>query len=117
MQADMLEKQNEQQREYFAQLLKKEQDTRQFRHDLIAELLELKNYCEKEEYDRLDAYLAEMLGSISEISKRQYDVGNDIVNTIINYYFLPIQESCHVSVKGYMGEEQEVSQRDLCIIL
>lgn len=117
MQADMLEKQNEQQREYFEQLLKKEQDTRQFRHDLIAELLELKNYCDKGEYHKLESYLAEMLGSISEIGKRQYDVGNDIVNTIINYYFLPIRESCRISVKGYMGEEQTISQRELCIVV
>lgn len=117
MKAEVLERQNEQQREYFEQLLKKEQDTRQFRHDLIAELLELKNYSEKGEYIKLNAYLSEMLGEISEISKRQYDVGNDIVNTIINYYFLPIRETCNIKVKGYMWEEQEVSQRDLCIIV
>ncbi len=117
MKAEVLERQNEQQREYFEQLLKKEQDTRQFRHDLIAELLELKNYSEKGEYIKLNAYLSEMLGEISEISKRQYDVGNDIVNTIINYYFLPIRENCNIKVKGYMWEEQEVSQRDLCIIV
>lgn len=116
-QAEMLERQNEQQREYFEQLLKKEQDTRQFRHDLIAELLELKSYSENGEYGKLDDYLAEMLGEISGISERQYDVGNDIVNTIINYYLLPIGETCKIKVKGYMYEEQKISQRDLCIIV
>ncbi len=117
MQVEILERQNEQQREYFAQLLKKEQDTRQFRHDLIAELLELKSYSESGEYGKLKEYLAEMLGEISGISERQYDVGNDIVNTIINYYFLPVRETCKVTVRGYMYEEQAVSQRDLCIIV
>lgn len=117
MQAEILEKQNEQQREYFAQLLKKEQDTRQFRHDLIAELLEMKSYAESGEYGKLNDYLTEMLGEISGISERQYDVGNDIVNTMINYYFLPIRETCKITVKGYMLEEQTVSQRDLCIIV
>lgn len=117
MQAEILEEQNEQQREYFEELLKKEQDTRQFRHDLTAELLELENYCTKGEYDKLHIYLKEMLGSISEISKRQYDVGNDIVNTIINYYFLPIRDTSRILVKGYMQEEQAVSQRDLCILV
>lgn len=116
-QAEVLERQNEQQREYFEQLLKKEQDTRQFRHDLVAELLELKNYSENGEYGKLDRYLAEMLGEISGIGERQYDVGNDIVNTMINYYFLPIRETCKVKVKGYMREELAVSQRDLCIIV
>lgn len=38
----MLEKYNEQQREYFEQLLEKEQKTKQFRHDIIAELVEIK---------------------------------------------------------------------------
>ncbi len=116
-QAEILERQNEQQREYFTKLLQKEQDTRQFRHDLIAELLELKSYSENGEYAKLDGYLSEMLGEISGISERQYDVGNDIVNTIINYYFLPIRETCKVRVKGYMREEQEISQRDLCILV
>lgn len=116
-QAEILERQNEQQREYFEQLLKKEQDTRQFRHDLAAELLELKSYSENGEYGKLNDYLAEMLGEISGISKRQYDVGNDIVNTIINYYFLPIRETCKVKVKGYMYEEQKISRRDLCIVV
>ena len=117
MKAEVLERQNEQQREYFEQLLRKEQDTRQFRHDLIAELLELKNYFEKGEYIKLNDYLSEMLGEVSEISKRQYDVGNEIVNTIINYYFLPIRTTCNIKVKGYMWDEQEISQRDLCIIV
>lgn len=116
-QAEILEKQNEQQREYFVQLLKKEQDTRQFRHDLIAELLEMKNYAEHGDYAKLNEYLTEMLGEISTISERQYDVGNDIVNTIINYYFLSIRESCKITVKGYMAEEQNISQRDLCILV
>ena len=74
-------------------------------------------YCAKGEYDKLHLYLKEMLGSISEISKRQYDVGNDIVNTIINYYFLPIRDNSRILVKGYMQEEQAVSQRDLCILV
>lgn len=117
MQVEILERQNEQQREYFAQLLKKEQDTRQFRHDIIAELLELKSYSESGEHEKLKEYLAEMLGEISGISERQYDVGNDIVNTIINYYLLPARERCKVIVKGYMYEEQAASQRDLCIIV
>ncbi len=38
----VLEKFNEQQKDYFEQLLKKEQGTRQFRHDIIAELMQIK---------------------------------------------------------------------------
>lgn len=42
----VLEKFNEQQKDYFEKLLKKEQGTRQFRHDIIADLMQMKNFCE-----------------------------------------------------------------------
>lgn len=61
----ILERFNEQQREYFEQLLEKEQRTRQFRHDIIAELIQIKNYEDRKEYEKLGSYLDEMLSDIS----------------------------------------------------
>lgn len=116
-QVEVLEEYNEQQKEYFEQLLKREQDTRQFRHDIINELLEMKTFCDGADYERLHDYLREMLGAISEISNRQYDVGNDIVNTILNYYLQPIQNECSITVGGYMDDNLEISQRDTCIVV
>lgn len=116
-QVEVLEEYNEQQKEYFEQLLKREQDTRQFRHDIINELLEMKTFCDGADYERLHDYLREMLGAISEISNRQYDVGNDIVNTILNYYLQPIRNECSIIVGGYMDDNLEISQRDTCIVV
>ena len=80
----ILERFNEQQREYFEQLLEKEQRTRQFRHDIIAELIQIKNYEDRKEYEKLGSYLDEMLSDISSISKYDYDVGNEIVLSLIH---------------------------------
>lgn len=113
----ILEDFNEQQREYFEQLLEKEQRTRQFRHDIIAELIQIKNYEDRKEYEKLGSYLDEMLSDISSISKYDYDVGNEIVNTILNYYLLPIKDKCKIEVKGYISDSLDIARRDLCILV
>lgn len=113
----MLEKYNEQQREYFEQLLEKEQKTKQFRHDIIAELVEIKNLNDSKEYNKLDEFLEDMLNEISSISNSDYDVGNEIINTILNYYLSPIKSACKITVKGYIPDELSITRRDLCIIV
>lgn len=113
----ILERFNEQQREYFEQLLEKEQRTRQFRHDIIAELIQIKNYEDRKEYEKLGSYLDEMLSDISSISKYDYDVGNEIVNMILNYYLLPIKDKCKIEVKGYISDSLDIARRDLCILV
>lgn len=117
VQNELLEKYNEQQREYFTKLLEKEQETKQFRHDIINHLLELQSYCKNANYDDLNQYLKSMLGEIKDIREKQYDVGNDIVNTMINYYFLPIKDTCRISVKGQIGAVKQMEQKDLCTII
>lgn len=116
-QKEMLEIYNEQQKEYFSKLLEKEQETRQFRHDIMNHLLEIQYYCENEKYNSLRDYLKEILGEIKNIREKQYDVGNDIVNTMINYYFLPIKDTCSITVRGQMGELELMEQKDLCTII
>lgn len=117
MRAELLEEYNEQQRLYFEQLLQKEQETKQFRHDIIAELLQMQNYLEKGEEEKLSEYLNEMLQGISLVSKSDYDVGNEIVNTMLNYYLNPVKNQCDIRIKGYVSDELDVDPRDLCIVV
>lgn len=112
-----VEKYNEQQREYFTKLLEKEQDTRQFRHDIIWHLVAMEELCEQEDYEKVKEYLNSLLTDVQRISNAQYHVGNDIVDTIINYYFQPIQDICSIKVEGSMGEEQLILQNDLCVLI
>lgn len=79
-------------KKYFEQLLLKEQDTKQFRHDIISELSQIQSFLEKDEYEKGKEYISEMLMGISQISKASYDVGNEIINTVLNYYLIPLEE-------------------------
>ena len=45
-----------------------------------------------------------------------FDVGNDIVNTIINFYMQPIKNDYNIEVSGYMGSAIEIAERDLCTV-
>lgn len=115
-QKEFVEQQNELQKEYFLQLLEKENKTRQFRHDIIDHLLELKSCCNRKAYDELDSYLTDTLGVIKKISTQNYNVGNDIVNVILNHYLVPIERHCDIEVKGFISEDLPIMQRDLCTI-
>ena len=114
---EMSEKYNEQQREYFTRLLEKEQDTRRFRHDIINHLIVMQDIASKKMGSQLEEYIGELLQDISGEQHKQYDVGNEVVNTILNYYLLPLRDRCDIKVTGYMGELQKISQKDLCTIL
>ena len=116
IQKELAEIQNEQQRQYFLQLLEKEEETRKFRHDVINDLVEMQSFCENQNYEQMKAYLESTLGSIQEISKSSYDVGNDIVNTVLNYYLSPLKEKYQIEVTGYIAEKLSMEQRDLCIL-
>lgn len=117
LQNEMSEKYNEQQREYFTRLLEKEQVTRQFRHDIINHLIVMHEIASKEHSEQLDKYIDELLQDINNEQYQQYDVGNEVVNTILNYYLLPLKEECDIRVDGYMGELGGVSSKDLCTIV
>lgn len=108
---------NEQQKEYFGQMLKKEQDTRKFRHDIVNHLLVVKSLFQKNEHINAESYIAELLEDISSISAKQYDVGNEIINVIINYYFVPLSKEADVKVSGYIGETEHISQKDMCALV
>lgn len=112
----LAELQNEQQREYFQQLLNKEEETKKFRHDIVDDLLAMQNYCKKQDYDKLEMYLKSTLGVIENISKENYDIGNDIINTVLNYYLKPVRLDYVVEVSGYVDDKLPIEQRDLCII-
>lgn len=117
LESGMLEQYNEQQREYFEELLQKKQATRQFRHDVISDLLQIQNFCERDESQKAQEYISEMLQEITNIGKKGYDVGNEIINTILNSYFTPVEKICDIKVKGFVEDEIAVSQRDLCVVV
>ena len=115
-QKELAEIEKRQQRDYFLQLLEREEETRRFRHDIINDLLEIRNYCENKNCGQMKHYLEKTLGVVQKISQSSYDVGNDIVNTVINYYLRPLKETCTIEVNGYMSEKLSIDERDLCVL-
>lgn len=116
-QRDLLEQYSEQQKQYFEDLLKKEQDTRQFRHDITAHLLQIQNFCEKGDHKAAEQYIRELLDEITLINRKGYHVGNDIIDTLLNTYLSPLASECRIKVKGYAGPETGISRADLCVIV
>jgi len=116
-QRDFLEQYNEQQKKYFEDLLRKEQETRQFRHDITAHLIQIQNLCEKGDYKEEKQYIEELLDEIILVNKKGYCVGNDIIDTILNTYLSPIASFCTIKVKGYVDCEIGISKKDLCVIV
>ncbi len=115
-QKEITEIQIKQQKDYFDQIIAKEEETKKFRHDIINDLLELKNYCDNHDYDQMEQYLAKVTGVITEISKKSYDIGNEVVNTIINYYLNVPDRPFRVEVNGHMPETVLIDERDLCLV-
>ena len=116
MKSDMEREYSQQQREYFLHLLKKEEETRRFRHDVVNHLICIQNAMGNANYQEVNAYLSDILFEIDRINCKQYDIGNEVVNVILNYYLIPIQDKCEISVEGYLGELENISQMDMCTI-
>lgn len=114
---EMAEYYNEQQREHFTRLLDKEQNTRQFRHDIINHLVVMEELCGQSKYEDVQEYIKKLLDEVNHISHFEYSVGNDTINIILNYYLLPIKEECQIEVTGSMGKEDKISQKDMCTVV
>lgn len=116
MEKNLVETQMVQQRYYYNQLLLKEEETKRFRHDVINDFLEIKSFCDNKEYEKMGDYLEKVTGAVIKLNKKHYDVGNDIINTILNYYLLPINEENEVTVSGYLSDCLSIDDREICIV-
>ncbi|SHH07811.1 GHKL domain-containing protein [Butyrivibrio fibrisolvens DSM 3071] len=116
IQKEITEMQIRQQREYFERLLEREEETKKFRHDIINDLLELHNYCENHECQQMKQYLEKVTGVVTGISNKSYNVGNDVINTILNYYLIPLKEKYDVEVSGMLSNNISIDDRNLCVI-
>lgn len=115
-QKELVETQISQQKEYFMQLLQKEEETKKFRHDVINDFLQMQSFCNNHECLQMQHYLEQITGTVKKISQKNFDVGNNIVNTILNYYLVPLRDKHEVNISGCMAEKIAIADRDLCIV-
>lgn len=103
------------QKQYYLSLLDKEKETRKFRHDIVNHLLAI--YTKMKDGKSVEAcrYIEELQGELLEIKKINYDVGNDMINAILNYYFT--DKGKKIKVEGYLKEIIQIKETDLCVII
>ena len=56
------------------------------------------------------------MGELKDISSYTYDVGCDILNTLLNFYIPQIKPEAQIIIKGKLGEIDDFSQKNICTI-
>lgn len=106
---------NEQQNAYFKELLKKENETRRFRHDYRSQLMVIHSLIEKDEIESLKKYCQQLCEN-KVVIEQIYSVRNEIADIILNYYLKSIQENASIVVLGSMPAEI-LSETETTIII
>ncbi|MCI8489447.1 MAG: GHKL domain-containing protein [Lachnospiraceae bacterium] len=101
---------------YYKQALKKEIDTRKYRHDMVSHLIYVQDILSRHKVDDAQRYLASILGGFKKIQSTYYVVGNEMVDTIMNYFFGMLSENVSIDIKGKCPVSIEMEDTDICTI-
>lgn len=101
-------------KKYYTTLLERESDTRKYRHDMGNHLICLENLLQEENYEAMKNYLGQMQEQMLKIQKRNYSVGNDILNILTNHYIARLDDNANVTVTGHIHTEMD--EMKLCTI-
>lgn len=107
---------SKQQREYFHILLEKETETKKFRHDMTNHMLCLYNMAVEKDMEGIQTYLTDILHVFLQINQKEYNVGNETLNVLLNYYLAPVREDCRIEVDGAFGETLHIPHMEICTI-
>lgn len=102
---------------YYEMLLEREEETREFRHNISNHLICLKEILEGGNLTVAQEYLTDMNFSISQINKKYFSIGNDVMDAIVNYYVQQLDKDVILSVKGVCLHSLEISDMELCSII
>ncbi|MCM1162451.1 MAG: GHKL domain-containing protein [Roseburia sp.] len=99
---------------YYKELLQKDNETKQFRHDMLNHLACLIGYLEDGENERAMEYVQEMTGVARNFSKRVL-TGNDTIDIVAADVFRQEKE-VKLDWVGRFPKESVISDMDLCIL-
>lgn len=108
--------QNKVQKIYYEALLKKEEETKHFRHDINNHLIYIKELAEENNNRDIVNYIDNIVIDIKKIENIGYFTGNKVVDIAMNYYFCELNKNIKVNITGYMEDEIGVNKVDLNII-
>lgn len=101
---------------YYNQALKKEIDTRKYRHDMINHLIYVQDILSRNKIEEAQRYLISILGGFKKIQNTYYVIGNEMVNTIMNYFFGMLPDDVLVDIKGKCPVKLDLEDTDICTI-
>lgn len=106
----------EEQKNYYQRLLKKEEDTRKFRHDMENHFLCIEELVNREDLIGVKRYLQNMSGQMEKIRNMVYTMGNDLFDLILNDKISCLERETKVIVRGEFVQKLNVSDMDICVI-
>lgn len=104
------------QKEYYLSLLKKEEETRRYRHDMNNHLMCLTALAEKDDIPSLKEYLNNLQEDTQNVNNAIYPTGNTILTAITNHYISMVDKDTNVNISGKLTKKPEISNTDLCSI-
>lgn len=108
---------NDTQKNYYETMLKKEEDTRRYRHDMINHLIYLQNLLERNQEKEAQEYIQNLQDGMKYIQKKCYYVGNSVIDAMLNQYIQELDEEVSVSISGNYMREADINQIELCSII
>ena len=100
---------------YFETLLKKEEETRRFRHDISTDLTVIKTLNSQNKSEELTAYIDKVFMHIKAIKKIDYDVCDDRLNTLLSFHLSSLKD-CPVTITGKLTPEISFVNREACLV-
>lgn len=113
---ERLEQLNLAQKHYYEECLKREEETRAFRHDTISRVIVLENALKNGDLDKALEILHFVDLKMKGIQRSHYDVGNEDVNVIVNYYLSKLNENYIILVTGTLPDQLDIDSLDLVTV-
>lgn len=101
---------------YYRQLLKKEEDTRNYRHDMNNHLIYLQELLSRNKIEDARNYLEQVQGNFHNIQNTYYVTGNEMIDSIMNYFFGMLPNTVNVNIIGKCPSEFDIEDTDICTI-
>lgn len=104
----------ETQKSYYEALLKKEEETRNYRHDMVGHLLCLEHFAKEGKKEELEEYLSNMRQQMRQIQGNGYMTGNPVIDVITTHYLSGLEKEIKVRISGFVEENLEIDNVSLC---
>ena len=101
------------QKSYYETMLQKEEDTRRFRHDIINHLMCLRQLITEEKQVLAVDYIENLQNDMIKIQDKCQNIGNLVIDSILNYNIQLLGEDVSVTVVGNCSEEIGIHQVDV----